>query len=298
MGYLHIQNLSKNNDILAFKRIYALEKIHGTSAHISWHPQDGVVDSRLGFFSGGEKYDNFIKLFDHAELLSKFNEKFGLSYDVPPVIIFGEAYGGKQQGMSSTYGKELKFVAFDVKIGETWLNVPIANAVCKDLGIEFVHFVEIPALIDDINQWRDAPSTQAVRNGAEGDKIREGVVLRSPFECRTNNGERVIAKHKRSEFSERKSKKDVDLSQREVLIKAEEIAEEWVTAVRLQHVVDRYTSEFGEYAVSVEDTGEIIKAMIEDVMREGAGELVDDKLVRKEIASKTARMFKKSLEVV
>jgi hypothetical protein len=30
MGYLHIDNLYKSQDILLFKRCYALEKIHGT----------------------------------------------------------------------------------------------------------------------------------------------------------------------------------------------------------------------------------------------------------------------------
>ena len=49
MGYLHIPNLYKAQEILMFKRCYALEKIHGTSAHIAW---DG---NHIRFFSGGER---------------------------------------------------------------------------------------------------------------------------------------------------------------------------------------------------------------------------------------------------
>ena len=36
MGYAHIDNLYKEQTILMFRECYALEKIHGTSAHISW----------------------------------------------------------------------------------------------------------------------------------------------------------------------------------------------------------------------------------------------------------------------
>ena len=48
MGYLHIDNLYKAQDILNFKTCYALEKIHGTSAHLKWD------NGELTFFSGGE----------------------------------------------------------------------------------------------------------------------------------------------------------------------------------------------------------------------------------------------------
>ena len=55
MGYLHIDNLYKNQDILMFKECYAMEKIHGTSAHVSFK---AVPDQQatVGFFSG-EQYD-------------------------------------------------------------------------------------------------------------------------------------------------------------------------------------------------------------------------------------------------
>ncbi len=41
MGYLHIENLYKNIDIMQFKECYAMEKIHGTSAHVRF--KDGEV---------------------------------------------------------------------------------------------------------------------------------------------------------------------------------------------------------------------------------------------------------------
>ena len=35
MGYRHIDNLYKNQDILLFRECFALEKIHGTSANVA-----------------------------------------------------------------------------------------------------------------------------------------------------------------------------------------------------------------------------------------------------------------------
>ncbi len=122
----------------------------------------------------------------------------------------GEAYGGKQQGMSETYGKELKFIVFDVKIGETWLDVINAEDVTKKKGLEFVDYVQIKTDLELIDAERDKPSTQAKRNGVVEDKLREGVVLRPLTECTKSNGKRIIVKHKRDEFKETKTKREVD----------------------------------------------------------------------------------------
>ncbi len=51
-------------------------------------------------------------MWDTEDLKKKF-----LETGLEEVTIYGEGFGGKMQGMSDTYGKELRFVAFDVKIG-------------------------------------------------------------------------------------------------------------------------------------------------------------------------------------
>lgn len=288
-AYMHVDNLYKNQDILLFKDCYAMEKIHGTSAHISWiaHQYEDRLSS-LTYFSGGEKQENFIKLFDEENLRSKFKE-LGLTN----CIIFGEAYGGKCQGMSGTYGKELKFVAFDVKIGDNWLDVPRAVEICTQLGIEFVHYEKVPTDIEILDKLASANSIQAQRNGM-GEKLREGIVLRPLIEVKKNNGSRIIAKHKNQAFAERVNQpKLVKLSQDklEVLTKAEEIANEWVTLMRLKHVLNT----FEETSIGIEDTKEVIKRMIEDVTREAKGEIIDSKVVRSLIGKKTATLFKQYL---
>lgn len=70
MGYMHIQNLYKDQTILLFKECYALEKIHGTSAHIKFSM--APTSPALTFFSGGEKHERFKALFNDADLCTRF----------------------------------------------------------------------------------------------------------------------------------------------------------------------------------------------------------------------------------
>jgi len=282
MGYLHIENLYKNQAILLFKECYAMEKIHGTSAHISWK----FAEKKIHFFTG-ENHQAFLALFNESQLKAKFEEVFP---DID-VVIFGEHYAGKCQGMSHTYGKTSKFIGFDVKVGDVWLNVPNAEDVCQQFNIEFVAYEKIEVTLENLTSERDKPSVQAVRNGIVEPKKREGVVCRPLVELRSNNGERVICKYKPDEQMETKSKREVSEEQLKVLSDAKEIAEEWVTNLRLEHVLQKFPAD-----VSMESMGDVIKAMIEDVYREGHGEIVESKEVAKAIGGKAVQLFKQKLQ--
>ncbi len=281
MAYMHIDNLYKADaqDILLFHECYALEKIHGTSANILW---DGWV---VNFFSGGEKRARFIALFDHIVLRETFEEMFGI--DGAHVTIYGEAYGGKCQGMSATYGKELRFIAFEVKVGDVFLSVPQAADVVKKVGLEFVHYDKCPTDLTTLDNLRDALSCQAIRNGM-GAHPREGIVLRPLIELRKNNGSRIIVKHKGEAFRERTSIPEVDPAKREKLIEARAIADEWVTEMRLTHVLDALNA----VGWGMRETGRVIEAMTKDVIREAGGEITNAKDVRKAIGQRAAKLFK------
>lgn len=282
MGYLHINNLYKEQTILMFRECYALEKIHGTSAHIKWNSNNKV----LNFFSGGESHKKFTSLFKIDSLYNYLLNNF-IDSDV---IIYGEAYGGSQQRMSKTYGENLKFIAFDVKINQYWLSVTNAENVCQKLDIEFVDYVKISTDLESINFERDKDSVQAIRNGCGLGKIREGIVLRSLQEFIMNNGDRIISKHKRDEFKETKTQREVSPEYFKVLEDSKEIAEEWVTEMRLHHVLDKIN------ATNLEQMSLVIKSMIDDVYREAKGEIIESKEVTRSIGSKTASLYKNYLK--
>jgi len=282
MGYMHIQNLYREQKILLFRECYALEKVHGTSAHISWN------EGRLGFFSGGESYEKFVALFDQDKLKAGFE-----SLGRPKVVIYGEAYGGKCQGMKETYGAELRFIAFDVMIDDNWLDVPNMDQVATRLGIEVVPWVKVATDLIALDAERDKPSEVAQRRGCGNDKAREGVVLRPLIEFVTNNDERVIVKHKGEKFSERTTpQKVIDPEKLAILAAADAIAFEWATEMRLKHVLDKLLR---DERPGIEHMGVLIKAMVDDIYREAAGEIVESKEAASAIGKKTAQMFKKHL---
>lgn len=279
MSYMDIDNLYKNQDILLFKECYCLEKVHGTSTHISWK------DNKISFFSGGVEYLEFVNLFDKDKLTEKFIE-----FDREQIIIYGEGYGGKCQRMGATYGDKLKFVAFEVKIGHMWLCVPDAEGIVRSFGLDFVPYTKCSTDIGVLSSIRDLPSEQSVKCGIIGPKKREGIVLRPLIELRKNNNERIIAKYKNDEFGETKTPRKVSEEDLKILEEANAIAEEWVTEMRLTHVLDKFPN------AGIEQTGEIIKAMIEDVEKESDGEIIKSKKARKAISKRTAMMFKNRLK--
>jgi hypothetical protein len=282
VGYLHINNLYRDQDILMFKRCYAMEKVHGTSAHTSYNVDNNPP---LGFFAGGESHQKFVGIFNQEELLAKFQ-----ALGQPKVIVYGEGYGGKQQGMRLTYGEQLRFIAFDVKIGDSWLSVKDAEGVVLSLGLEFVPYEEISTDLAELDRVRDLPSEVAKRRGCGDDKKREGVVLRPLVELTKNNGDRIIVKHKQESFSERSTpQKIVDPATLAVLSEAKAISQEWCTPMRLSHILDKIK------VFDIKDTKTVINAMIEDVYREAKGEIIESKEAKAEIGRRAAQLFKEFL---
>lgn len=283
MGYYEIENLYKDQRILMFKECYAMEKIHGTSAKVIYKRDNG--NPKVLLASGGAPLAEFSKLFSIHQLITRFG-----MLDQESVTVYGEAYGGKMQAMSHTYGKQLKFVAFEVKIGDQWLSVDSAHDIAtRILDLEFVHYNRIPTTLEALDAERDSPSVQAVRNGITEPREREGVVLRPIVELIGNDGKRIITKHKGEKFRETATqRKIIDPDKLEVLKAAKAIADEWVTDMRLSHVLQAFPD-----TVDLKDTASVIKAMYDDVIKESKGEIEITNDLRKAIGTNTARIFKK-----
>ena len=191
-----------------FRRLYALEKINGTSAHLTWKQAPG----KLHLSPGGGSTAKFEAMFDVSALKTKLRDLVGKD-----TTIYGEYYGGGGAAgmkMSATYGKVAKFIVFDIMVvgadqegnpQDCWLSVPQANNLAIKLGLEFVSWEEIEATVEAINAARDTDSIQAVRNGCGTGHKREGIVLRPFIELTKNNGERVMCKHRREEVVERQN---------------------------------------------------------------------------------------------
>jgi hypothetical protein len=279
MGYMHIENLYKNQDILLFKECYALEKIHGSSGDITWDA------GHLSFNAGGTSQVRFEALFDHTKLREVFTN---LGHE--KAVIYGEVHGGSVQRMKSVYGLAYGFIVFDIQLSGMYLSVPKMVEVADLFGLEVVPYVRIPTTLDAIDAARDRPSELAERRGL-GVQKREGVVLRPLVEVTKNNGERLMAKHKNEKYEERMTPQKVeDPAKLAILAVANAIAEEWVTPMRLNHVLAKTP------ATDMKDVPVLIKAMVEDVYREAKGEIVESREATTAIGRKTVELFKAHLQ--
>jgi hypothetical protein len=246
----------------------------------------------LTFFSGGEVHVRFVSLFNQGFLKTAF-----ASFARGEIIVFGEAYGGKMQGMRETYGDEPKFVVFDVKFNDTWLTVPHAAAAAAMLKLEFVDYAKIKTTMDEINAQRDRDSTQAIRNGVGAGKRREGIVLRPLEELVDSRGNRIIAKHKNAEFCETKTVREVNPEKKKVMEEADAIAEEWATPMRLQHVIDRAKALLSGMRgaemnpLDITDTKTIINMMVDDIKVETEGEIVESNEAITAIGRRTTHLY-------
>jgi hypothetical protein len=286
MGYMKIPNLYRNQAILLFKECFAMEKVHGTSTRVSWK------DGNLTFSSGGAKHETFVAFFEVDALRDRFAEHFG---EGSSIQVYGEAYGGSQQKMAAVYGPKLCFIAFEVQIDGHWLAVPQAADVVEKLGLEFVPYALVPATVEALDAERDRNSIVAERRGMGIDKRREGIVARPLIEVTTNNDQRLIAKHKGDEFRETATPRPVDDPAKLVqLTTANDIALEWVTPMRLQHVLDKIPGVAD--GLEMRHTNDVVKATVADVLEEAGAEIVDNKIVRKAIGQRAAALFHQHLK--
>jgi len=295
MAYMnHINNLydhKHGQDILLFKEAWAMEKVDGSGAKLCLKRNEETHGNiEIQYHSGGASHEMFIKLFNEENLKKVFNE-VALS-DNTEFDIYGESAGGKIQKMSQTYGPNLFFIAYGVFVNNKhWLNLPEAEKLCGKFGLEFVPYTRVTTDIESLDKAKLAFSQLAIRKGMGDNKIMEGVVLLPIVEMTKNNGQRIISKHKRDEFRESASpKKVIDPDKIKLIEDAEQIANEYVVLERLKHVLSNIPDH------SIEKTGDIIKAMIADVEREGEFECVITDQARKAIGKKTAVIYKEYLK--
>jgi len=302
---MHIENLYKHPDFLdPTKKVYALEKIHGTSSWVDFSDKQTLKAHKKGLeckvsysggyklslYSGGEKGESFAALFNqlflHDAMYNICAEKGWFS-----LRIHGEAYGGRQQKMSLTYGPKLKFVVFDLKVNdEYFLNVPEAEGLTKRLNLEFVHYTLgncDPLWLDE--QMKEI-SIQAIRNGMGPGKEREGIVIRPLIEEIDKFDQRVIFKHKNANFSEVKTGRV--LGEKAMILKDTfKIIDEWLTDERMSHVADRLIRDREDKTIVIKDVGAFINLMVEDIKRESDGEVVWSPELERKIRKRTGIMF-------
>ncbi|XWV24733.1 RNA ligase 2 [Tupanvirus deep ocean] len=302
MGYMHIESLYKCPEFFElFKKVYAMEKIHGTSGWICLanplNPNRNTdkPGSYLKFHGGSVPSKDFEKLFDVPQLEESF-ESIIKDNGWTSMKIHGEVYGSKIQGMTTTYGKDMRFIVFDVKInvdsnGDRFLDVPDAKIIADKLLMDFVYFEDGPCDPKWIEEQANSDSVQAVRNSMGPGIPREGVVVRPLHEACLSNGRRAIAKHKNAEFWEIETPRPLGEKLKLVADK-DKIVRDWVTPNRVSHVLDHLLPLTEHHKFEWKYMNLYLDMMVEDVKRESEGEIIWANEVEKDIRKRAGMLLK------
>jgi hypothetical protein len=99
-----------------------------------------------------------------------------------------------------------------------------------------------------------------------------------------------MAKHKNDIYKEREHAPKIQSQESlKVLEDAKAIAQEWVTPMRLTHVMDKIKAD--GMVIEEKLMNYIIACMVEDIHREAKGEIISNKQTRKAISQRTAKLM-------
>lgn len=171
------------------------EKVDGTNIRICWN---------------GHKVE-FRGRTDNAEipkpLLNALNEIFGTSeteelfeqtFGEKNVILFGEGYGGKIQGVGGGYSPNETFILFDVLIDENYQTREWVEKTAQMFGVKVVPVLFTGPLQTGIDYVCGHPKSVI----AAEDIYMEGIVARPKVELKDRCGNRVIVKIKWNDFKD------------------------------------------------------------------------------------------------
>ena len=169
------------------------EKIDGTNIRIIW---DG---HKVEFRGRTDKaqipsalLNRLIELFGGDVNEQIFEQNFGEKQ----VMLIGEGYGAKIQGVGGLYRPDQDFILFDVMIGENYQPRETVNSVAKMFNLDVVPIVLKGTIQDGIDFVKDRPKSTI------GTAPMEGLVGRTKAELKDRCGNRVIVKIKVSDFNE------------------------------------------------------------------------------------------------
>ena len=309
MGYMSIPHLYKMPEFFEIEdKICVMEKIHCTSTYILLK-DNGI----LRFHSGGAKNKDFMNLFDENFIRNQLTEIIKEN-GWQSIKIHGEAYGSNLLKMSHTYGNTLKFIVFDIHINVNnddnfFLHVKEAENIAERLKLDFVPYVIGPNDISFIQKETEKESEQAIKIGMGSGKLREGVVVKFVIEKKLSDGSRAIAKHKNGPFWETKVPGQLGrlkTSNTNSLLddkfnkyyEVSEIAENWVTDMRAEHVFDKILHEKSDdnKMITRADVKRFVDDMVKDVEKESEGEINWTEEIVRVMRSKAGQIFNKHLK--
>jgi len=167
------------------------EKIDGTNVRVMWDCEAGTLQF------GGRTDDAQMPTFLYSKLQTMFPiKKFQSAYPDISMTIYGEGFGARiQKGGGNYIPDGVSVIAFDVLIGDTWLERDNVEDIAGVLCIDVVPIVGMGILNAGIDLVGDGLLSKF------GSFPAEGLVMRPQVELLNRGGGRIITKIKHKDFS-------------------------------------------------------------------------------------------------
>jgi len=188
----------------------ATEKANGTNVSIHWDGHMVSIHGRTGSaqlpvdlmtmlsacFGGDATEQVFEQLFPTKSFYDDSGEKVA-SDVVTEATIYGEGIGPKIQKAGKLYGDQYRFLVFDIKVGNTYLehSNPFYKQIIRAFGLE-----EVPTLQDMTPNEAIEFVKSKPRSWINANAPMEGVVLRPKVRLYGPDGSRLIVKVKAKDY--------------------------------------------------------------------------------------------------
>ena len=168
------------------------EKIDGTNIRIMWDGHKITYGGRTERANiPAHLLNKLLELFGNEETEQLFEQLFGEK----EVILFGEGYGVKIQGVGGLYRSDVSFILFDVMINGNYQSRECVEMTAKQFNLEIVPIIFEGTLDEGVAYVKTKPMSTI------GAAPMEGLVARPKVELKDRCGNRLIVKIKVRDFT-------------------------------------------------------------------------------------------------
>ena len=293
--YPHIENIDDVPAIFELPEVIVTEKVHGSAMRI------GIVDGILRV--GGRKleFHNISSETKDGQGFVSWTIDIGLenkmrtAFSGHDIVLYGEWHGSGtpskgwpqiQKGIRYLKGND--FRVFDIKLDGKYLPQDQVPVLAAKVGLKTMPILYRGKPDSNIfSSLIDTMSRVGEENGiVDTENTIEGIVIRPPEMQWDAKRVPIMAKYKVGKWAERASQAKhpnrTPPKEKPIIPGAKEFAEEFVTSVRLDHVLGQL-KEAG-ISIDIKSLGEVMKRMGQDIKREGAKALDDAGIEWKDVS--------------
>ena len=192
-------------EYLANNQWIGTEKVDGTNTRVIFtiKRDDNAWSSNVSYRGKSDDAGIFPGMMERLEELfpvSKLEKYFNLKPEENELVVtfYGETYGpGINKG--GNYGKDVRFILFDIKIGTWWLLRNVVEQIATDLEIPIVPIVFRGTLIEAVEAIKKGYYSTIVTQNKPFKA--EGMILFPAVQLFNRKGERIITKLKERDFA-------------------------------------------------------------------------------------------------